>query len=594
MIPGASVARAAEEAAAFGGQLDREAPLPVTQGNSAGPVTRRWSATDRESLRNSAMGRASMVAYVLAAIGGLVLVVACSNLANLSLARGAVRRQELAVRRALGATRGRLIRELLAESALIAAAGMAASVLILRVLFVFCTIDLPVANQQVLSLAPVLDEHVLLYAAGAVLAALLMFGVEPAMQLTRESIRGVLAHGAPSVVAGPRRYRMLIRLQVAAAFGLLLIASIAVDYSLRLAQDDSGVALDRIAIGTVVFFPRDEFSDAHKRQATEAVLSILRAMPGVDRADAATGMPFGLMVTPLTRMGSPEGSGESEVGFELGSTPGYLETIGVAIERGRPFDARDTAESLPVAILSAATARVLFGSTDAVGRTIVTRTLATPPIVITRQVIGIAADTDVQSRGSRTSELIHIPLAQTSAVAVTFAVRGADPDRAADAIRLAVARALPGIAAAGVGPGVAMLAPGLPIARLASTVTLVLGLTALGLSMVGLHGVLAHLLSTRTREMALRLALGADRRQVWWLSIREGLRPVAGGLAIGLLAGGLLRLLVVGGLGLRVPTFDIALLVIVPAIFVAVAMAACALPAWRASRVDPNVALRDA
>jgi ABC-type antimicrobial peptide transport system permease subunit len=138
-----------------------------------------------------------------------------------------------------------------------------------------------------------------------------------------------------------------------------------------------------------------------------------------------------------------------------------------------------------------------------------------------------------------------------------------------------------------------MLAPVVPVTRVIGTATLVLGLAALGLSMIGLHGVLTFLLSVRTRELALRIALGATSRQVWWLSIREGLRPVIGGLTIGLLIGTFVRIAVIKRLGLVVPALDLVLFLVVPMIFLTVAIAASATPARRASRVDPSVVLRD-
>jgi hypothetical protein len=426
-----------------------------------------------------------------------------------------------------------------------------------------------------------------------VLLALLMFGVEPAMQLTRTSTRATLAQGAPAVLPGGRRHGMLIRIQVAAAFGLLMAASVTVSYGLRLSRDDSGIDLDRLAIGTVVF-PREQFDDAGRREAIDAVLTALRASPGVERADAATGMPFGLITTPLAWLSDPARVVPAEhVMFELGSTPGYLHTIGVPLEYGRLFNASDTQDAPAVAVLSAAAARRVFGTTDVLGRTVSTRGMSSTPVTTTRRVVGIAADTDVQYRGRRTSELLYVPLAQTSVPVATFAARSENVESAANAIRLAASHAVPGAAALGVGPGVEMLAPGLSISRVASTATLTLGVTALLLSMVGLHGVLTQLLSRRTREMALRLALGARPRQVWWLSVREGLKPVLGGLAMGMAIGAAARMLLISQLDLQTPGLDVAAFVIVPTSFVAVALAACAAPATRASRVVPSVALRD-
>jgi len=187
-----------------------------------------------------------------------------------------------------------------------------------------------------------------------------------------------------------------------------------------------------------------------------------------------------------------------------------------------------------------------------------------------------------------------VPLTQTFSPGITYVVRSADPEAAARAIQIAAARAHATAPVSGAGPATVMLAPALLLTRVATGVTLVLGLVALALSMVGLHGVLSHVLATRTREMALRLILGAERAHVRRLAIWQGVRPVLGGLVFGLIVGLLLRLALIRLFRLRIPLLDPIAVILVPAIFVTIAVLACAWPAWRAGRVDPNVALRDA
>lgn len=602
LAPGVTLARAAAEAEAIGAQLDRDAPLSqqVEPGRPAQVAARRWSLNSHARIQAEAVGRASLTAYLLIAVAGLVLVVACSNLANLSLARGSARQHEFAIRRALGASRSQLVRELLSESVLIAILGAGASILLMRVVFWLCTVDLPVVNQNVVSLAPEIDMRVLIFAAGALLLSLLVFGLQPAFQLTRESMRSELAAGATSVVPGLRRHWRLIRWQVAVAFTLMILASVAVRYSVLLSRDDSGIDLDRLAIATAVYLPQ-RVPEIEARAVIDRVLTSLRLAPGVERAAAATGMPFGISTTPLVTLASPERPTVApDSVFSIAATPEIFETLGIKILRGRGLDPRDVAGGPAVVVLSAATARALFGDEDAVGRqvTLTTTTFTkerTPNKIVTAAaVVGIAADTDVQSRGERRPGLLYLPLTQTFSPGITYVVRTTDPEAAARAIQIAAAREHATAPVSGAGPAAVMLAPALLLTRIATGVTLILGLVALALSMVGLHGVLAHVLASRTREMALRLILGAGRADVRRLAIWQGVRPVLGGLVFGLVVGLLLRLALIRLFRLRIELLDPMAVILVPAIFVAIAVVACAWPAWRAGRVDPNVALRDA
>lgn len=602
LAAGVTLARAAAEAEAIGAQLDRDTPLAqqVQPGRPAQVAARRWSINSHARIQAETVGRASLTAYLLIAVAALVLVIACSNLANLSLARGSARQQEFAIRRALGASRPQLVRELLSESVLIAALGAGASVLLMRVVFWLCTVDLPVVNQNVVSLSPEIDARVLIFAAGALMLSLLVFGLQPAFQLTRESTRSQLAAGTTSVVPGLRRHWRLIRWQVAVAFTLMILASVAVRYSLLLSRDDSGIDLDRLAIATAVYMPQ-RVPEIEARAVIDRVLTTLRLAPGVERAAAATGMPFGISTTPLVTLASPERPAVApDSVFSMAATPEIFETLGVTILRGRGLDPRDVTGGPAVVVLSATTARALFGDEDAVGRqvTLTTTTFTkdrTPNKIVTAAaVVGIASDTDVQSRGERRPGLIYVPLTQTFSPGITFVVRTADPEAAARAIQIAASRALPTAPVSGAGPATEMLAPALLLTRVATGVTLVLGLVALALSMVGLHGVLSHVLATRTREMALRLILGAERAHVRRLAIWQGVRPVLGGLVFGLVVGLLLRLALIRLFRMRIALLDPMAVILVPAIFVAIAALACAWPAWRAGRVDPNVALRDA
>jgi predicted permease len=593
--PGVTIDQAASEAAALAGGLDAQRPLPAAQATTAAQTrTRQWTVTSIGAIQSRVTGRLAIAGYGLIGIASLVLLVACTNLANLSLARGAARRHEFAVRRALGASRRRLVSALIIESALVTALGTAAAFVFLRALLTAFTVDLPVSNQNVFSLAPTMSPRVIVFCGAAMFLSLAVFGLQPALQLTRDSARAQMAMGTHTVV-GPRRGAWrLVRWQVAVACSLLLIASVAVQYVVLLSREDSGVDLDRFAIGTVVM-QGERWPESTVRATVGTVLERLNADATIESAAAATGMPFGTSLTPYASMRDPaRPSGGTVDALLMASTPEIFTTLGIAIQKGRAFNGGDSEGAPPVAILSAAAAREVFATSDVVGRTIEVRNaFRTNTTFRLVTVIGIAADTDVQSRLSRDSGMVYVPFTQDFSPGITFAVRGADPDAALRTLRSAISVAAPDVVLTGAGPADAMLAPALPLTRFAVSVALALGGLALGLCMVGLHGILSQVLAARTREIGLRMALGATARDLRRMTLRQGLRPVAEGLVVGLLIGTLVRIalhrLTDGSVALLDPLAIVAL----PILFALVGWLACAQPMRRAARVDPNAALRD-
>ncbi|HET9369171.1 MAG TPA: ABC transporter permease [Vicinamibacterales bacterium] len=614
--PGVSIAEASAEARAISENLDRQTPLPA--GANATPRLRRWS-TQSMAAATEQPAALSLTAGALVGIAGLVLVVACTNIANLSLARGTLRRHELAIRRALGASRGRLIRELVVESGLVALLGAALSIVFLRLLLVLVSVELPVVNQNVLALEPKLSVPVLMFCAASVLLALIVFGLQPALRLTTGLERADLAGGSPTLVPASRGALWLIRSQVGIAFAFMLLAAMAVQIVLALSRNTSGIDLDRLAVGTVVAVgPR--WPEPAARDAIDRIVDRLRSHPGIENVAAATGMPFGMSTTPYAEIGVPGTSTPVHTTALLASTPALFETLGIPIENGRAFDARDRAESAPVAVVSASTATELFGTTDVVGREIDLETQqaiairraassapGSRPTVVVRSeapaaaapagrpvtIVGVARDTDVQSRMSRRSMLVYVPFTQHFSPGITIAVRTREPEQGVRALRTAVAGESPDLTLHGAGPAGPMLAPVLALTRVAAGVAIVLGSITLVLAMVGLHGVMSYVLASRTREMGLRLALGATARQLARLTLAQGLRPVVHGVIIGVVVGTLARLAIARMSRGAVSTVDVPAILVVSAFFLAAAWLASARPVRRASRVDPNVVLKE-
>ena len=591
---GRTAQTAAAELAAIAERLDAGFPIHVVvQDGGQRIVPRRWSGalvTDPDL--DALPARVDLLVLGLVA---LVLVVACTNLANLMLARGTMRQHEIAVRRALGASRWRLIRELSVESVIVAVLGGFVALMVTRVLLVLMTVDLPVPRGT-FSLEPRLNRPALLVTSGALLLSLLVFGLEPAVQLTRKTVAADLS-GASGTVGVPRsrRQRMLIRWQVAISTCFFLIAAILARIILTEIRSDPGIALNRLALATIQF-KLQGWDETRARHAIEVALDAARRGSGIESVSASSGMPFGLMMTPFAELSTPDKpivrGGRYEDGYVLASTPEIFRTLGVQILRGRPFDLRDDAGARPVAVVSEHGARALFGSADAVGREVLAQVWARPPAT-TFTIIGVARDTDTDRRMSRRGATLYVPLAQHYEPNLALVARtSGDPAAAAHILQMAVRQADPDLSTGTAGPATMLLAGQFVAARVGGMLAAALGLLTLLLSMIGLYGVQSHIVARRTREVGVRMALGARDRQIERMVLREGFAPVMQGLVLGLFFGVLARLGLRALIVAPIEIFDPLAFSVIPVVLVAAAFFACYMPARRAARVDPNVALR--
>ena len=554
---------------------------------------RHWGAR----LVNSNEGSTTQDTAAMMILGliALVLVVACLNLANLMLARGTVRQREFAIRRALGASRWRLVRELCAESAIVAVLGGIVGLLIVRVTLGISTIDIPLPGGE-LSIEPQLDASALAASATALLLSLVVFGVEPALQLTRGSVRGDLS-GGDATVGVPRsgRQRAFIRWQVAISATFLLVAAILAKVVVAELRHDSGVDLDRLAVA-VVPLARD-WDEARSKRMLFGAAERLRQDGALAAVAISSGVPFGIALTPFANVTGADRpfapSHNGRFAYFLSATPEIFSTLGVRVVRGRGFDHRDEAGAARVMVISEKTARDLFGTSDAIGRRVLARNWGRPPD-LPFEVIGISADTDAQHLMSRESGVVYAPLAQhfEPRSAMILARTDGDPAVAARHIQNALSQVEPDVAAATAGPASMVLAGAHLVRRLGAILATGLGLLTLVLAMVGLYGIQSHIVVQRTREVGVRMALGAARRQIEMMMLRQGYRPVLEGMLLGLFFGAVVRTLIRAYINARVTPIDPVAFALVPIPLVIAALVACYAPARRAARVDPNVALR--
>jgi predicted permease len=597
---------------AFGESLDRRAPLTPTRlpDGTTPPRLRHWAVAGVTD--DASFDQASEMGRLIILLPGLVLLVACTNIANLVLSRGASRQQEFAVRRAIGATRWQLIRAQLVEHLLVAAVGGAGAAI-----FAWRLIQLA-RHVTETSLAPFtngapIDWHMtdglLPGAVFGIGVSLLVAGLIPALHLTRDSLRTVMAQGDATSSPRWRGRGNLIALQLGVSVGLCLIALAFV----RLTVVNGGFKLrpgtqapSRMLALAQVPFGLQGRTPTFERDYVARALDSLAHAPDVESAAAMTdasvlpgmgGLPaaavFGGAVDVAIHVAErPRAVVHPSV---TSVTPSYFATSGVPWIAGRSFDA-GTADG---AVVSATLARNLFGTTDVIGRelTLTTRDRMRADAIdetSRRTITGVVADSEPAVKGRRSAAVLYLPIDSASLDQVTFLARGRDAGPIpTDALRHALASTDPEIAVAFVSTNA--IVTGGPAAFLADIglALLALAALALGLATVGLYGVLSHVMSRRTREIGIRVALGATPRAITTLVLRDGFRPIVEGLFIGLASATVIRWLIGRSLVqmTRVPIDPLEWGLCMALVTVA-GLVACWRPARRATRVTPTTALR--
>ena len=571
---GRTVQHATTELAAIGAGLDSAYPRPKTAKPRA-EARRGWSARDVSELDAAADPAAVKRRFGVLVVGlvALVLVVACTNLANLVIVRGTMRHHEFAVRCALGAPRWRLVREQLAESLALAIGGGVLSVWVMAFLTWALDVELPLAPGFLASVRPEVDTNALLVAAGALLLSLVVFGLEPALQLTarmgvREDLEGTGSVGMPRA----RRQRALLRWQVAISTGFLIIASLCVRYLVTEGRHASGVDMGRLGVMSIDFSVQQRDEEGARR-VLERLIRLAGREPGIEAVAVSTGFPFGTLTSPRLKMALGDaafaGEGNLEDAVLIEATPGFFRTAGISILRGRPFDSRDEAGGPPVMILSESSAKRLFGTADVVGRQlrveVDNKGLPPPQPLETAMVVGVAEDTDTTHLFQRRGSTAYMPFAQKYFPLVTVAARASDAAVAIRALENAARKADPAVPLS-IKPasGRATLAGMHLFLRGIGTASLVLGAITLLLAMTVLDGVQSYIVAHRTREIGIRMSLGARAEQIRFMVLADGCCPVLQGIAIGLFIGTASRVIVQTAVGIPIGIIDPWTLVIVP------------------------------
>jgi len=522
-------------------------------------------------------------AALLLGASGLVLLIASFNVAAMLLARAVSRRRETAVRLALGATRGRLVQQLLTETLLLYVLGAVGGVLVaVNATHLLAQLPLPVGMPITLNLAP--DARVLAFTLVVSLATGVAFGLAPALQSARVDVNARLRDDTAG--AGSHRstiQSVLIASQMAVSVVLLVAAGLflrALDRGRRvdLGFDPSNVAVASFNVWTY------GYNDAKVRLFYRALKDEMARTPGVVGVSYTRELPLTFHNNVELRIDGQTNDGQRPVAFEEVES-GYFEVMKLKIVEGRGFSTADVERAPRVAVINQAFARRFFPS-GAVGRT-----FRRGKDVVT--VVGVAHDAKYSRLDEKLQPFVYFAIAQAAAQShVELLVRTTgDPARLAAAIRTAVRDFDPLLPVPAVTTLSAATSAVLLRQRLAAVVTAVLGVVGLMLAAVGLYGIVAYSISQRTREIGVRIALGADRREVVRLVVGEGMRPVAVGMAIGLvLALGATRLLVSFLFG--VSPLDAITFVGVAALLTVVALTASYLPARRAAATDPVRALR--
>jgi hypothetical protein len=331
----------------------------------------------------------------------------------------------------------------------------------------------------------------------------------------------------------------------------------------------------------------------------------LRGQHGIQRVVASNGLPVAFAgIRSSYRVTTPDAPFDvardiRDTAYVIGTTPGLLDTFDLPILRGRGLTERDDAAGPRIAVINERLARTLFASIDVVGRVVVIN--RTPRLTArfgspeSFTIVGVSANPDGTPRTSRGDSYLFVPWAQRyeAALPIVFTAQAASAGAAVGQLRAAIRRANPDVAVALAGTGTVVLQGPLFLLRVIYWMSTALAVTSLVLAMAGLFGVLSHLVMRRTREIGIRLALGADRGRIFRLVLRDGLYPVGKGIVLGLTIGVGARMAVRSWVVTDISAYEPVALLLVPVPFVCAALLACYLPAARASRVDPNVALRD-
>ncbi len=582
LAPGATLKEARTEANAIAGRLARQYP-----GSSAG------FGIGMEPLQAFLVGDVRVQLLILLGAVLFVLLIACANVANLLLVRATAREGEVAIRSALGAGQGRIIRQLLTESVALAflggAAGVALAIWMTKALVALA----PASTPRIEEVA--VDGPVLLFALGVTLVTGLLFGLAPTLQAARPNLTRALKEGSRGSRgrASTRARNTLVVAEIALAVMLLAGAGLLLRSFARLQKVDLGFQAAHVLKLHLTLPDARYDEDAKRRAFVDGLIERLQGLPGVESAGATVyGLPLtgGANVWSFTIAGRPPVPAGQEDNIRSSmATPGFFRTLGIRMVRGRPLDARDRDGAPQVAVINEAAVHRFFPGEDPLGKRIVLDPQADPNGV---EIVGILHDFKQNALAQEIEPQMFVPYAQRPGASLAVVVRTkSDPAALTPAVAAQVRELDPDLPvyAARTMEEVLALSSAQP-----KFYMLLLGgfaLIALVLAAVGIYGVIGYTVRQRTQEIGIRMALGATRDRVLRMVVRQGMTLALGGAAAGLV-GALVATRWMQSLLYQVSAMDPAIYSTVAVVLVAVAAVASWLPARRAAGTEPLLALR--
>lgn len=579
--PGVTLERARGDMNRIAAQLSTE--YPATNAEVGAHVDR---------LDDTIVGDSARALLLLLGAVGMVLLIACTNVANLMLTRTARRSREFALRAALGARRNRVIRQVLTESLLVATAGGLAGAMLaswgVATIRALSPSSLPrIAEMRV-------DGRALAFTFAAVVITTFIFGLVPALRAAQPNASDELRSGGRAV-GSERQHRLralFVITEVALAMILLVGAGLLVRSFVSVVRADRGYRSDHVLAATVFVYEWNKTPGA-RRDFIARLVQRAATIPGVVASGATSSLPLDMAIEAdkgiFTIVGRTVAVGEEPSAHMTSLTPGAFDALRIALRRGRLFTSRDDSSSVPVAIVSEAMARRFWPGENPIGKRV--RMSFYSPL-IEREIVGVVADVRQVALDAPVEPTLYVPHAQAPTGGVVLVLRTAiEPERVMRSVKGVVAELNPALPIAGMETLEELASASIKPRRFTLTLFVSFSLAALVLAVIGVYGVMSQGTAERRREFGVRIALGAQRRDIVRMVMRQGFTFAGIGIAFGVAGSATLTSLLRGMLFGVVP-FDAPTFGAVAVLLLATALLACYIPAHRATRVDPLVALR--